>query len=426
MTGGHRMTENDLQAGPAKHLGPWLDNAGHRAFLIADAHRSLDFFDASPRAGAGFHTLDGAGRPLPGGVQELHNTTRLVHSYALAHLAGRPDRAGIIDRGMDYLWSHHRDPVHGGYVWSLDGDAVADGTKLAYGHVFVLLAASSAKLAGHPQADRVLTDICEVLDRHYWDEGAGLFRDEFTRDWQAFSTYRGMNANMHGVEALLAAHEATGEALFLTRAGRILDFFIAGQAAAHGWRIPEHYDDQWRVDPGYAGNPVFRPAGTTPGHSLEMARLALHWWDLAGRPDSEMPLMARALIRTALAGGWDKTRGGLVYTLHLDSGEVDNPARYWWPVTEALGALAALIKHDPQPGDEGWYRRIWRFAAQHLIDPEHGGWWHELGPDNRPSDRQFKGKPDLYHALQADLLPLAPGLSQPAKGLAQIRPLARS
>ncbi|MFN3526405.1 MAG: AGE family epimerase/isomerase, partial [Paracoccus sp. (in: a-proteobacteria)] len=365
------------------------------------------------------------GRPLPGEVQELHSTTRLVHSYALAHLAGRPDRAGIIDRGMDYLWSHHRDRVHGGYLWSLDGDSVGDGTKLAYGHVFVLLAASSAKLAGHPDADRLLTDICEVLDRQYWDEDAGLFRDEFTRDWQAFSTYRGMNANMHGVEALLAAHEATGEALFLTRAGRILDFFIPGQAAAHGWRIPEHYDDQWRVDPAYAGNPVFRPAGTTPGHSLEMARLALQWWDLADRPDGDMPQMARALIKAALSGGWDGERGGLVYTLHLDSGEVDNPARYWWPVTEAIGALAALIKHDPLPGDEGWYRRIWRFAAQHLIDTGHGGWWHELGPDNMPSDRQFKGKPDLYHALQADLLPLAPGLSHGARGLAQIRPLLR-
>ncbi|MFN3274613.1 MAG: AGE family epimerase/isomerase [Paracoccus sp. (in: a-proteobacteria)] len=413
-----------MQPGPEDHQGHWLDDATHRDFLIADAHRALDFFDASPRSGVGFHTLDGAGQPLPDTVQELHSTTRLVHSYALAHLAGRRDRAGIIDRGMAYLWSHHRDPLHGGYLWSLDGDAVGDGTKLAYGHVFVLLAASSAKLAGHPDADRLLADICEVLDRQYWDEDAGLFRDEFTRDWQAFSTYRGMNANMHGVEALLAAHEATGEAQFLTRAGRILDFFVAGQAAAQGWRIPEHYHADWRVDPAYAGNPVFRPAGTTPGHSLEMARLALQWWDLAGRPGHEMPQMARSLIRTALDGGWDAGRGGLVYTLDLATGAVDNPARYWWPVTEAIGALAVLIKHDPQPGDEDWYRRLWTFAARHLIDARQGGWWHELGPDNRPSDRQFRGKPDLYHALQADLLPLAPGLSHAARGLAQDPTLA--
>ncbi len=223
-----------------------LDDTDHRAFLARDAHRALDFFDASIRPEGGFHVLDLDGTPLPGTVQELHTTTRLVHSYALAQMAGRPDRAGIVDQGMDWLWRAHRDTDHGGYLWAVDGTAPVEGPKLAYGHVFVLLAASSAKMIGHPDADRLLADITQVLDRHYWDHDAGLFRDEFTRDWQAFSTYRGMNANMHGVEALLAAFEATGAPVHLDRAGRILDFFIAGQAAVHGWRIPEHYDDRWR------------------------------------------------------------------------------------------------------------------------------------------------------------------------------------
>ncbi|WP_265499437.1 AGE family epimerase/isomerase [Paracoccus beibuensis] len=398
-----------------------LDDADHRAFLIADAHRALDFFDASQDPDGGFRALDHDGRPLPRDLQELHTTTRLVHSYALAQLAGRPDRAGIIDRGMDDLWNRHRDPDHGGYLWSVTSDGIGDGTKLAYGHVFVLLAASSARMVGHPDADRLLNDIRNVLDRHYWDEDAGLFRDEFTRDWQVFSTYRGMNANMHGVEALLAAHEATGEAVFLLRAGRILNFFIGGQAAANGWRIPEHYDDSWQPDHGYAGNPMFRPAGTTPGHSFEMARLLLHWWDLAGRPGTDAPQQARALVGAALADAWDQDRGGLVYTLR--DGRVDNAARYWWPVTEAIGALAALIKLDPCPEDERWYRRLWSFADRHLVDHRRGGWVPELDAADRPSAAQFSGKPDIYHALQADLLPLVPDLSRQGAALARLQPL---
>ena len=407
--------------GPEDLSGPWIVDAAHRAFLIRDAHRALDLFDASLRPGGGVQVLDLDGRPLPGSLQELHTTTRLVHSYALAQTAGRPDRVGLIDQGMDELWTRHRDTRHGGYLWSLDQAGVVDGTKLAYGHVFVLLAASSAKLAGHPNADRLLADISEVLETRFWDEASGLFRDEFTRDWQVFSTYRGMNANMHGVEALLAAHEATGEALFLQRAGHILDFFIAGQAARHGWRIPEHYDESWRPDPDYRGNPVFRPPGTTPGHSFEMARLLLQWWDLAGRPGHEAPRHARALVRTALDDAWDAPRGGLAYT--LQDGAVDDATRYWWPVTEAIGALAALIKLDPQPGDEDAYRNLWRFAALRLIDPVGGGWFPELGPDDRPAARQVAGKPDLYHALQADLFPLLPGLSHAARDLARLRPL---
>jgi sulfoquinovose isomerase len=249
----------------------WLDDPAHRRFLIRDALAALQFFDASAGGDGPFRMLDRAGQPLPAPL-ELHVTTRLVHSYALGHLAGRADGAGIIDRGMDLLWRRHRDAQHGGFVWSVQDGEVADGTKLAYGHVFVLLAASSARLAGHPDADRLLADIAQVLQDRFWDDSVGLFRDEFARDWQPFSTYRGMNANMHGVEALLAAHEATGEGEYLRRAGRILDFFIAGQAAGNGWRIPEHYDDRWCPDPGYEGNPMFRPAGTTPGHSVEMAR----------------------------------------------------------------------------------------------------------------------------------------------------------
>ncbi|WP_245894682.1 AGE family epimerase/isomerase [Paracoccus indicus] len=400
-----------------------LDDRDHRAFLAQDALRALAFFDASPRVGGGFHGLDPTGQPLPADTQELHSTTRLVHSYALAQLAGRPDQAGIIDRGMDFLWNGHRDADHGGYLWSVNGQGAVDGTKLAYGHVFVLLAASSAKMVGHPDADRLLADITDVLDRHFWDADAELFRDEFTRDWQVFSTYRGMNANMHGVEALLAAHEATGEAEYLTRAGGILRFFIAGQAAENDWRIPEHYDAGWRPDHAYSGNPMFRPAGTTPGHSFEMARLLLQWWDLAGRPAGDAPEQATALVRQGLADAWNDDLGGLAYTLNRKGG-VDNASRYWWPVTEAIGALAALLKLQPTPEFDGWYRKLWQFATQHLIDARYGGWHHELGPDNRPVMTQFQGKPDIYHALQADLLPLAPGLSRQARDLSRLQPLA--
>ncbi|TRW97446.1 AGE family epimerase/isomerase [Paracoccus sp. M683] len=402
--------------------GLWLDDPAHRAYLAGDARRQLDFFDASLGHAGGLAVLDYAGTPLPG-PQELHTTTRLIHSYGLGHLAGRPDRAGIIDRGMQDLWARHRDASHGGYVWSVDAQGPVDGVKLAYGHVFVLLAASTAKLVGHADADRLLADISEVLDRHYWDDNAGLFRDEFTRDWQPFSTYRGMNANMHGVEALLAAYEATGESVYLTRARRIFDFFLGRIAPAEGWRIPEHYTEDWQIDRDYEGNPMFRPAGSTPGHSFEMGRLQLQLWDLMGRPDDGASERARRLVEQALTDAWDADRGGFIYTLAPD-GSVARRARYWWPVTEAIGALAALIKLDPRPADEDWYRRLWRFADRHLIDHERGGWLPELDDANQPARHQFNGKPDIYHALQADLLPLAGGISRGGAALQSRPPLA--
>ncbi|AUC54522.1 mannose-6-phosphate isomerase [Sagittula sp. P11] len=395
--------------------GRWLQDPVHRAYLLENARRQLRFFDGTLRGDGGFDVLDRDGTPLPRAGQELHYTTRMVHSYVLGRAIGHRGADRMIDAGMAFLLTRHRDAQHGGYLWSVDETGVHDGLKLAYGHVFVLLAASSAKLAGHPDADRLMADVAEVLDRHYWDEAAGLHREEFARDWQPISTYRGMNANMHSVEAMLAAFEVTGDAHWLERAGRVLEVFTDRMPRANGWRVPEHYTEDWQVDPEYAGDPMFRPAGTTPGHSLELARLLLQHWDLAGRPAGDAPERARRLAETALIDAW-RVDGGLAYTLK-PGGEVDIGDRYWWPVTEGICALASLLKLEGRDGDETWYRRLWRFADMRFVDHDRGGWYPELDDDGAPEGRQFTGKPDIYHALQAELYPLAPGLSRQVEGL---------
>ncbi len=401
--------------GPKSATGFWLDDSRHHAWLKANAARQFTFFAASLRKGPGFYNLADNGAPLPDNTQELITTTRLVHSYALAKHVGYAGADRMIDHGMAYLKSHHHDPVHGGYIWSLKGDSIVEGKKLAYGHAFVLLAAASAKMAGHPDASAMLADVSEVLEQRFWEDEAGLFADEWERNWTPFSTYRGMNANMHAVEALLTAFEATGQRDYLQRAGRILDFFTNKIAPAAGWRLPEHYTQTWETDRSYAGDPMFRPAGTTPGHSFEMGRLLLQHWDLCGRPEDGAPKRARHLIETALNDAW-REDGGFAYTLDFE-GRIGVAARYWWPVTEAIGALASLIKLERRAADEIWYRRLWHFANAHFIDHQHGGWFPEIDDSGAATNTIFKGKPDIYHAAQACIFPQAKGLSNQIKEL---------
>lgn len=387
-----------------------LSHAEHRAFLRADTQAQYDFFDQSLRAEGGFYVLDVTGAPLPSAVQELHTTTRLVHSYALGQIAGRAGAERMVDHGLAYLREYHRDADQGGYLWSLNGAAVEDGRKLAYGHAFVLLAAASAHAAGHPDALALLEDVDHVLDTHFWEEERGLFCDEWNRDWTPFSTYRGMNANMHSIEAHLAAFEATGREKYLTRAGRILDFFVGRIAPAEGWRLPEHYTADWQIDRGYSENPMFRPAGTTPGHSFELARLLLQYNELVASPSPERLEVARTLAYRAVSDAWDAEKGGFVYTLQFDG----TPAirdRYWWPVTEAIGVMAALLKSDPRAEDAQWYETLWDFARAQFIDPTHGGWFPEIDASGAPTATQFAGKPDIYHSVQATLFPLTPKVS---------------
>jgi mannose/cellobiose epimerase-like protein (N-acyl-D-glucosamine 2-epimerase family) len=240
--------------------------------------------------------------------------------------------------------------------------------------------------------------------------------EEFTRDWKPFDTYRGQNSNMHLTEALMAAFEATGREEFLSMAERVADLIVRRHAAENGWRLPEHFDSDWRLDRDYSGSPVFRPYGTTPGHWLEWARLLLQLWELGSRHLDWLPDAARALFIQAVTDGWDHDKGGFYYTLDWD-GQPRIRDRYWWPCTEAIGAAHFLRTVTQDALFEEWYRRLWSFCARHFIDRRNGGWFPQLGEDLRPNTGPFYGKPDIYHALQACLIPLLPTTGSITRGL---------
>ena len=354
----------------------------------------------------GFLSLDIAGRALPDETaRPLHATTRMVHCFAIGRLLGRPGAADFVDHGMKAIWSRHRDPAHGGYFWSFDADGPRERDKLAYGHAFVLLAASSAKCAGHPDADRLLADVSEILETRFWEPEVGASAEEFREDWSSFSAYRGQNSNMHLTEALMAAFEATGERSYLDKAERIAALILQRHAAAADWRVPEHYRADWSVDAEYRGSDVFRPYGYTPGHALEWTRLALQLWALGGRRLDWLPGAAKRLFAQAFAQGWDRERGGLYYTIEYD-GVPRVRDRLWWPACEGVGAAHFLGALGPDPFAEACYRRLWDFIARRLIDRRHGGWRAQLDDSLQPVAGYFVGKPDLYHALQACLIPL--------------------
>jgi sulfoquinovose isomerase len=131
---------------------------------------------------------------------------------------------------------------------------------------------------------------------------------------------------------------------------------------------------------------------------------------------------ARRLFAKAVEDAWDSERTGLAYTVD-GQGAVCVADRFHWVVTEAIGAAAYLYRATGDRSYDRWYQRFWDHAALYLIDRRHGSWRHELGPDNRPAQATWHGKPDLYHALQATLfarIPLSAGLG--AALAAPVRP----
>ena len=352
-------------------------------------------------------------------ARQLHATTRMVHCFAIAHLMGRPGADAVIDHGMDFIWNGHRDTEQGGYLWGVGYDGPTDDTKQAYGHAFVLLAASSAKVAGHPDADRLLADISEVLMTRFWEEQHGAVAEEFSRDWKPARTYRGQNSNMHLTEALMAAFEATGDnSVFAPWPSASPTSSSTGMPAPRAGGCPSISmpggTSTWSIP----AAPMFRPYGTTPGHWLEWARLLLQLWELGGRTIAWLPEASRALFLQAVGEGWDKEKGGFYYTLEW-SGAPRIRDRYWWPCCEGIGAAHVLRAVTGDPVFEDWYRRIWNFSAARFIDRINGGWHPQLDDALRPNADPFFGKPDIYHALQACLIPLLPATGSITRGLSQ-------
>jgi sulfoquinovose isomerase len=404
-------------------LGNWTTRTYHRDWLIAQANGLFDFFQHdSINPKGGFYDLDDSGKPLDaeGQVRGIHIAARAVHCFSIGALLGRPGSSDVVDHGMQYIWNNHRDTKNGGYFWTLNNDGPVDSSKQGYGHAFVLLAASSAKTIGHPLADAMLADVTEVLNSKFWEPRHGAIAEEFNADWSPIDggTYRGQNSNMHLTEALMAAFEATGDRSYLDKAESIADLVIRRAASSVDWRVAEHFSSEWVLDKHYRGNEMVRPSGTTPGHSLEWARLLLQLWSLGGKKLDWLPDAAKALFAQSMLLGWDSDKGSFFYTLDWQ----DKPAKrekMWWPACEGAAAAHYLNEHLPSDFHEESYRKIWNVIERGFIDHRHGGWHEELTEDLVPAHTIFPGKGDIYHALQACLIPLFPATGSLTKVIAE-------
>ena len=341
----------------------------------------------------------------------------MTHVNSLAALLGVPGTAELADAGLAGLTDVLSDRRNGGWYPAVSAGGSPEAGKACYDHAFVVLAASSATVAGRPGGRDLLDRALDTLVTRFWDDDQGMFADEWDTEWLHLDDYRGMNANMHAVEAMLAAYDATADRDCLRRALTITRNAVRWARECE-WRMPEHFDGAWcpRLD-FHRDRPLdpFKPFGATVGHGLEWSRLVLHLEAALGaEAGAWLRPAAVALFDRAVTDGWAVDGApGFVYTTDW-TGRPVSRQRMHWVAAEALGAAAALHARTGSDQYARWYEQWWDYVRKHLVDREHGSWWHELDTDNQPADTTWPGKPDLYHAVQATLIPrapLAPGLA---------------
>ena len=388
------------------------------ALLARETSELLAFGRNFPAPNGGSGWLDATGQLDPSHGVETWITSRMAHVYSLGHLYGVPGCEELVDKALAGLTGPLHDDKNGGWHPGVDVDGNPTPGKICYAHAFVILAATSATLIGRPGAKELLDEALATYDAHFWDEEQGLAVDTWNTEFTELDPYRGLNANMHTVEAFLAVADVTGREDYRVRAGRIIDHVI-GWASHNEWRIPEHFHADWSLDlECNADKPddQFKPYGATPGHGIEWARLITQWAlstfknDEAGRK----PYVdaAEQLFNRAVADAWNRNGTiGLAYTTDW-KGEPVVTDRMHWTLAEAVNTSATLAKVTGKAEYRDWYQTFWQYVDEYVIDHEHGSWFHQLDKDNHVIGTVWPGKSDLYHATQATLIPrLDPAVS---------------
>ena len=389
-----------------------LDSAENKAFVREIRNNLLSFGHRFPSPGGSSYYLGDDGTPWTDRPRETWITSRMCHVYSLGAMLGHEGSEELADAALKGLLGELHDDNHGGWYAGINQDGSILPTKQCYAHAFVILAATSALLAGRPNAKELLKDALAIYDKFFWDDEIGLSVDTWNTEFTELDSYRGINANMHTVEAFLAAADATDNGNYRVRAGRIITHIVEW-ARNNNWRIPEHFTDDWK--PNLECNKEkpddqFKPYGATPGHGIEWSRLITQWAiSTYGSADNENAKdyikIAEKLYCRAIEDGWNADgQPGICYTTDWDGKPIVHD-RMHWTLAEAINSSAVLYRVTENERYKKDYAEFMEYLDEKVLDHKNGSWFHQLDKNNNLLNTVWPGKSDIYHALQATMIP---------------------
>ena len=388
-----------------------LKTAENQEFLQGVKEDLLSFGHQFPSPGGSSYYLGDDGTPWKERNRETWITSRMAHVYSIGSMLGHEGSEALADAALKGLRGELHDDKNGGWYAGLTKDNEIVPTKQCYAHAFVILAASSGVLAGREGAKELLQDALEQYDLRFWNEEEGLSCDTWNTEFTELDPYRGLNANMHTVEAFLAAADVTGEEKYRVRAGRIIDRVLVW-AKDNGWRIPEHFSSDWIPDLECnkdRPDDQFKPYGATPGHGIEWSRLITQWAlsTYKDKQESAAPYIEAAenLYNRAVSDAWNADGApGIVYTTDWNGKPIVHD-RMHWTLAEAINTSATLAHVTGKEKYAADYAEFMKYLDEKVLDHVHGSWFHQLDQQNNLLETVWPGKSDIYHALQATLIP---------------------
>ena len=262
--------------------------------------------------------------------RHLVSGSRFVFNYANAYLMTKDNKyKELCNHGLEFIINKHRNIITNHFSWQITNEKVVDGRAMAYGYAFVILAGSFAFKIGIKEGKELAEEAWNFMNKYFWEEKYSAYADELSPDLKILNPYRGQNANMHTVEALIAAYEILKEKKYLDRANLIAQQFAVNLASQSQNQIWEHYDSSWKIDWEYnkdKPDDAYRPWGFQPGHQVEWSKLLLQL--NVHSPEDWKIERSIYLFEKGTTMSIDKEYGGLVYVYSPD-GNFTNDNKYF-------------------------------------------------------------------------------------------------
>lgn len=338
----------------------------------------------------GFHErLDAALAPVATGRKRLMVQARQL--YVLSHAAVLGDRSGerAAEQGYDFLLRHYRDARDGGWYFAVTptGD-VLDSAKDLYGHAFLLFALAWLHRAfAAPGALERAAETMDAIHVHMASPHGG-FLTAASQDWTPTSDMLLQNPHMHLLEAMLALHEASGDARWLTEADALVQLFHDRLYHRPSGTLREFFALDWNLH-------SERGKIVEPGHQFEWVWLLHEYRKRGGALD--ITKEADILFRFALRYGFDAEFAGIHDQVTPDGAPLLRTRRVW-PVAEAIKACVAMTEAGSDHRAEAD-----RLAAHLLHDfapPGQLAWHETLSREGVPTMTELPGSTP-YHLFLA-------------------------
>ncbi|GMH40058.1 hypothetical protein BSKO_07962 [Bryopsis sp. KO-2023] len=307
--------------------------------------------------------------------------SRLIWLFSYTHLKGfnadGVDSLNAAAAGFEFVSSKMRDPVHGGYYWSVDKQGnVQDDRKMMYGQSFVLYAFTTYfKASGDPKGKELAMELFQTLVDKAQDTTTGLggWFEQFTADWTVLSQgdtpLSQPGSKTHG--ATIHFMESLTDLLLVTGNPRVRA--VLAQVVDKDIRLffpPDPDEFVTRID--FSGNSIGRLDHY--GYGFEYAWLRIE--------------AQRALGRSLNWDDYDRyTRKMIEKGIDAKSGGIfDAESLVWWAQAEVMSGVAVDKAFRNGSEYEDVLLRLMRFVECAFVDPKDGIWRWGVNSDGSIQD----------------------------------------